>query len=258
MVAEVPTAPPFPRSANGQATRSETSVLPRCRLSQPAAKPASTAEQQEQELVNADKCEHDRRRSQGEEKRRLQRRVAQIQERLKNNGNDHRLDTVEDGGDLRQRPVGNVGPGEGRHDQRCRQDEADPAYKQPGPPGLSVPHVDRHFGGIRAGNQVGGTEQIQEFLAGQPGSATHDLVVHHGDVGCRATEADDAELQKDPCDGCERTSPLRFHCDASILLGLRVGMKRLRRFLLARGSAPVSAQLTRYPRHQDSPSPCRR
>ena len=54
--------------------------------------------------------------------------------------------------------------------------------------------MNRHLGGIRAGNQVGGAEEVEELLVVEPATALNYLLLHHRNVRRGPPEGDRAEL----------------------------------------------------------------
>jgi hypothetical protein len=59
--------------------------------------------------------------------------------------------------------------------------------------------VNGHLGGVRTWNHVGGAEQIEEFLGGEPAPPLHELVVHVGDVNGRTAKGAETQSQEDEC-----------------------------------------------------------
>ena len=126
------------------------------------------------------------------------RRGGQAPKRLYDHGQDHRLDAPEQPRRLGKLSEAHVRPGEGAGQQHGRQDEARSRHDQPGPAAARPADVNRHLGRVGPRNEVRRAEQIQEVLVGQPASAVHDLVSHHGDVRGWATEGGGAQPQEEP------------------------------------------------------------
>ena len=114
----------------------------------------------------------DRRRQRAGGDRRVrpaaERRLAQLHERLRDDGDDHGSDAVHQPSDLRSGSVPRVGPGHAHHDQRCRQDEAGARQGQSREAPAPIAEMDRQLGGVRTRDQVGCRDQIEEFLVRQP------------------------------------------------------------------------------------------
>jgi hypothetical protein len=60
--------------------------------------------------------------------------------------------------------------------------------------------VDRHLSGVRAGDQVGGAEQVEVLRFGEPSAAADDLVVKEGDVRGRPAECGEAQAKEETGD----------------------------------------------------------
>jgi hypothetical protein len=74
-------------------------------------------------------------------------------------------------------------------------DEADPGRDHAAPAGPHLADVDDHLGGVRAGDQVGRAQQVEEVGVCDPPAARDDLVAQHGDMGRRPAEGGEAEPQ---------------------------------------------------------------
>jgi hypothetical protein len=59
--------------------------------------------------------------------------------------------------------------------------------------------VDRHFGGIGAGDQVDRAQQVQELLAGNPAPAPDYFILHYGDVRGGSAEGGRSQSQEQAC-----------------------------------------------------------
>jgi len=123
-----------------------------------------------------------------EEKSRPRRGSPQTPKCLHDQRDDDRLDPVKNGGGLRQRSKAKVGPRDGGHQERCRQDEAGAAGDQAGPASVPETEVDGELRRARTGDEIRRAEQIQELLAREPLAAADRLVLHHGDVRRGPTE----------------------------------------------------------------------
>lgn len=122
----------------------------------------------------------------------------------KHDGDDHGLDAVEHCAHLRQPLVGHVGPGDRRHDQHGRQDEADAGDEKPYAAGADPAHVHHHLGGAGAGDQVCGAPEIEKLRGGEPTAPANDLVLEHRDVRSGPAERDRAQLQAEERELFER------------------------------------------------------
>lgn len=123
---------------------------------------------------------------------------------MRDDGDDHGLHTGEHPVRRGGGAVGHVGPGQGQDDDHRRDDEAHSGDDQAGPPGAPVPHVDGHFGGVGAGDEVGRADQVEELLIGEPLPPSNDLVAHHRDVRSRTAEGGGAQAQEQSGDLAER------------------------------------------------------
>jgi hypothetical protein len=56
--------------------------------------------------------------------------------------------------------------------------------------------VDGYLGGVGAGDEVGGSNEVQEFLVIDPLALTDGLALHDGDVSGRASERESPQLQE--------------------------------------------------------------
>jgi hypothetical protein len=56
--------------------------------------------------------------------------------------------------------------------------------------------MNRHLGRVRARDQVGGAEEVEELGASQPVSPGDDLLFHHADVYCGAADGCRAQLEE--------------------------------------------------------------
>ena len=74
-----------------------------------------------------------------------------------------------------------------------------PATSRPGHPPALVPDVDGHLRGVRAGDEVGGAEQVEGPLSAHPAATPDDLVLHHGDVRGGPSERGRAQPEEEPC-----------------------------------------------------------
>ena len=63
--------------------------------------------------------------------------------------------------------------------------------------------MDGHFGGVGAGDEVGGADEVEEFVAGEPAAAVDGFVVPHGDVDGGAAEGGEAEFAEEEGDFAE-------------------------------------------------------
>jgi hypothetical protein len=126
-------------------------------------------------------------------------------DRLHDDGDDHRLDPVQEPYRLRRRSVSHVDPGERQRDERRRQDEQRAGQDETAPAGPRVAQVDRQLGRGGAGDEIAGAEQIEELLLGHPAPPRHDLVAHERDVRRGPAECDEAELQEERGDLAQRS-----------------------------------------------------
>ena len=141
-----------------------------------------TGREQHNQLVHAGQERAERAQPENGEANRLDRTAPQRPEREDNDRDDHRRDAVEQARDLRQRAVAHVGPRDQADDDCRRQDEAAAGNEQPRPAVPRHPDVDRELGRVRARDEVGRTEVVEELIAREPRSTAHDLVLHHRDV----------------------------------------------------------------------------
>jgi hypothetical protein len=93
-------------------------------------------------------------------------------------------------------PERDVHPGERGDDERGRQDEAPTRDDKPRPARDAVADVDRHLGRVRAGDQVGRADEVEELGVRQPPAPPDDLVLHQRDVRRRPAEAGRAQPQE--------------------------------------------------------------
>jgi hypothetical protein len=107
---------------------------------------------------------------------------------------------------LRQLTVGHIEPRQGDGDQDRGSDEARAGDYQPCRPAAQEADVDGHFRRIRPGNQVGGPDQIDVLLAGQPLPPLHDLVFHQSQMRRGPAKPKGPELQKQQRDFTQRGS----------------------------------------------------
>jgi hypothetical protein len=127
-------------------------------------------------------------------------RTPQPPECLDDDGDDDRLDPVEHPARLRAGAEPDVGPSEAEREEGGRGDEAHPGDDQPGPAGTGPTDVDRHLGGVGAGDEVGRPQEVEELRGREPAPPLDDLPLHHGDVGGRPPERGGTEPQEEPGD----------------------------------------------------------
>ena len=121
---------------------------------------------------------------------------SQAQESLGDNGDDGRLDAIEQPLDPRKGPVFGVRPCQSHHAEHGRNDERHSRHDQAGPTPAQVPNVNRELRRIGARDEIAGRNEIEETLIVHPATPLHDLLAHHGDVRGRASEADRPEFQE--------------------------------------------------------------
>ncbi len=56
--------------------------------------------------------------------------------------------------------------------------------------------MNRHLGGIRPWDQVGGAKEIKKFLVIQPAAAADDFIMKHTDMCSRAAKRGQTQLEK--------------------------------------------------------------
>jgi hypothetical protein len=98
-------------------------------------------------------------------------------------GDDHRGHPVQQVAGHRGGAVAVIEHGQAQDDREGGGDEADPGGDQPAPAGPAEAKVDGQLGGTGAGDQVGRPDQVEELLLADPAAASHDFLVHEGDVG---------------------------------------------------------------------------
>ena len=64
------------------------------------------------------------------------------------------------------------------------------------PPGPSQPDEQGDLGGIRPGDQIGGSDEIKELAGREPTALLDDLPLHQREVGRGAAEAEATELEE--------------------------------------------------------------
>src|SRR5207245_10906111 len=87
--------------------------------------------------------------------------------------------------------------------RRGGEEEAGRAGDEARPARAGVAEVNRHLGGVRAGNQVRHAQEVEEALVTHPLPPRDDLLAHERDVGGRPADADDAELHEEERDLAE-------------------------------------------------------
>src|SRR4051812_4550716 len=164
------------------------------------------------EEEDADECG----RGYAHQEARLQRALANPDERLDDDDEYRRLDSVErafDGGDAATHGVEDA---EREHHQRPRQHEQDAggepaarAVKQP-------PHIGGELLRLRAWQQDAEVERVEEALLVDPFALIDEHAMHDRDLACRSTEADEAELEPE----AERLAKgdVFVHCRGQALL----------------------------------------
>ncbi len=157
----------------------------------------SRAAEQQYEFVDAQDVQRQHAGAQDGEPEALDRRAAQLEQRLQDEHDDHWLDAIQQPGGLRQAAILHVEPGQGHDHAHGGQDETGACQQQAAPAGAALADMDHHFGGIGAGDQVGGAQQVQEFLFAEPAAAENHFVVQHGDVRGRAAEGRETQAQKE-------------------------------------------------------------
>ncbi len=95
---------------------------------------------------------------------------------------------------LRHRAEFYVGPGQCQDHEHGRSNEAGAGGDEAQPAGAQEADMDRHFGGIGSGDQVGSAEQVEEFLIREPLAALDDLGVHQADMRSRSAEGSEPQL----------------------------------------------------------------
>ena len=108
---------------------------------------------------------------------------------------DHRQHAV---ADVEHEWIGSVlgvQPGDRTDDHDGRNDERRAGGDESARTGSTQPDVHGHLGGVRAGDEIGRADHLHEFLVAQPAATTNGFVAHHGDVGGRTAESDQAEFE---------------------------------------------------------------
>ena len=111
-------------------------------------------------------------------------------------GDDDRLDAVQQSLERRRVPVLDVRPRERQHDDERRDDEAHTGDHQAAPSGALVAQVDRQLGRVGSGDEVGGAYQVDEPVVVEPAPPHHDFVAHHRDVRGGSAEANRSQLEE--------------------------------------------------------------
>ena len=115
----------------------------------------------------------------------------------KNNRGDDGGDAEEEGVELGDALEVEVAPTEGDDDEEGGGDEADACDEGTELACVEVAAVDAHLGGGGAGEHFADGDAFGEFFVGEPTAAGDEFVVHHGDVGLGAAEAEEAEFEED-------------------------------------------------------------
>lgn len=152
--------------------------------------------EEEDEFVHADKIQRGNDEGDGDEGFGFEGGFAQAPECLEDDGDDDGLDAVENAFGLRESAVTDISPGAGDDDEHGGDDEANAGDDEPRPAAATMADVDGHFGGVRAGDEVGGAEEIEEFGFGEPLAAADDFILHHGNVGGGSTKGGEAKLEE--------------------------------------------------------------
>ena len=142
-----------------------------------------------QEHVRAGETGHRDQNRDPAQERRLDRLATQPPERLEDDGDHDRLDPVEQRGELWQATEAEICLRDGHDHGHCREDETDAPEQQTGPTGPEITEIDRHLGGVRAGDQVDRAQQVQKLFAGDPPTTPDHFALHHGDVRSGTAES---------------------------------------------------------------------
>ena len=151
------------------------------------------AEKQEQ-LVDSQQIQGKYRRADDGELNALERRATKVPDCLRHHRQHHRFDaekhpfTLGGGSEL------HIQPREKEGDKGCRQNEGGTRREQSLAASTFLADVHHHFCAVRAGNQVGDTEQIEEPLLAQPRALLHHILPQHGNVRGRAAECRDPQF----------------------------------------------------------------
>lgn len=143
---------------NAEHYRQRQQTLPRRQLPTSDHSGRQSGDEQRRKLIHAKVvpcCDHDRQQAQ---QPRLHRFPTQTPQGLQDDTHDHRLDTVQQAGKLRQAAILDIGPGNRRHQHHGRKGKAHPRHQQPRPAGAKVADVNRQFSGIGTRNQIDRTQ----------------------------------------------------------------------------------------------------
>ena len=124
---------------------------------------AERRREQEHDLVGAPKGEDEDRQRDGGGERGGDGLPGEAPHRLDHDGDDHRLDAVEDPPGLGKTSVAGVRDRQAERDQHRRQDEARAARDEARPARAHEPDVDRHLRRVRTGDEVGRAEEVEEL-----------------------------------------------------------------------------------------------
>ena len=154
--------------------------------------------EQDHEHIDPDQAEEQSQCRGGDQPLRLERVPPQAPERLDDDRDDDGLDTVQHPQRRRQGAEPDVRPGQRRDHQGRWEDEAEAGDQQAGPAGAVPADENGRLCRTRAGDEAGGSEKVEELRVGEPAAAADNLVLHQGDMGGRAAEGRDAQLEEQP------------------------------------------------------------
>jgi hypothetical protein len=98
---------------------------------------------------------------------------------------------------LRDRSVDNVQMSKSESNQAGGENETHTRKEQSSPSFPQITDMNRHFGGIGPGYEIGGADQIQKAFMRNPILFPDDLIFHHSNVGSRSAESESPEFQKE-------------------------------------------------------------
>ncbi len=105
--------------------------------------------------------------------------------------------------------VADVSPRDRHDDETGGEDETQTGGNQSWESTTPIAHMDGHLGRVRAGDEVGGGQEIEKLGVRHPPSTVDDLVPHHGDVGGWTAERGDPQPKEEQDEFAQGLTPRR-------------------------------------------------
>jgi hypothetical protein len=121
--------------------------------------------------------------------------AAELPDGQQDHGEHGRLDSQQEALTRGKAAEAQVGPRKREREQRGGCDETDPCQPQPERATAAHAGMDHHLRRIRAWNQVGGAQQVEELFTRHPAPAPDDFLLEHRDMDRGSAEGSAAQAQ---------------------------------------------------------------